>query len=232
MPTPVAFPEPEHPPEPEAGPRGLYVYGVIRLEAEEWALDVEGLGTPPAKVEMVRHRALAAVVSEAPSGVPDPTRDNLLAHHHVQEAVMREHTLLPTAFGLVLRNREEVEEVLRTAYATFEGVLAQVEGHVELGLKVHWDRDRVPREVAEEEAQAILDALRPLATGGRVLSLIGERMLLNAAFLVKREREGAFDAKMRALAARHKLLTFHFTGPWAPYHFADIRLRQEPEGAP
>lgn len=212
------------------GSQGLYVYGVLRAK-EECRFGAIGLGTPRAEVRTVHHGELAAVVSEAPPGVPDPTRDNLLTHHHVQEAVMRQHTLLPAAFGLVLRGREQVEELLRSAHDTLAGVLARLEGHLELGLKVLWDQDLIAREAAEHDAREIVELLRPYATAMRVVSPIGERMILNAAFLVARDREAAFDAKLRSLVARFELLTFQYTGPWAPYHFADIRLRWEPEAA-
>jgi hypothetical protein len=213
-----------------SGSQGLYVYGVLRAK-EEQRFGAIGLGSPPAEVGTVHHGELAAVVAAVPPGVPDPTRDNVLAHHHVQEVVMRERTLLPAAFGLVLRGREEVEELLRSAHDTFVGVLARLEGHLELGLKVLWDQDLLAREAAEHDAGEIVELLRPFATAVRVVSPIGERMILNAAFLVARDREAAFDAKLKSLAARFELLTLQYTGPWAPYHFADIRLRLEPEAA-
>jgi hypothetical protein len=210
------------------GPRSLYVYGVLRAK-EELHLGAMGLGVSPGEVETVHHGELAAVVSEVPPGMPDPTRENVLTHHHVQEAVMRQHTLLPAAFGLVLRGREEVVELLRTAHDALVGVLTRLEGHLELGLKVLWDQDLLAREAAKHDAQEILEVLRPHVTAMRVVSPIGERMILNAAFLVARDREAAFDAKLRSLVARFELLTFQYTGPWAPYHFADVRLRWEPE---
>jgi hypothetical protein len=263
-PTPVPMPDlrPLSEPMLVAPPsgRGVYVYGVLRSE-KELTFGSIGLGVPPARVSTVCHRGLAAVVSDGPLGVPDPTRDNVLAHQRVQEAVMREHTLLPMAFGITLRTRDDVMELLLSAYDAFDGVLARLEGHVELGLKVLWDRDRMARELeakepelsrfkeeppgstgrgeyerrmesalrerAEHDAQALVEALRPMAAAVRVVSPLGERMILNAAFLVAREQETAFDAKVRALAARFELLTFQFTGPWAPYHFVDIRLRLE-----
>lgn len=212
------------------GSQCLYVYGVVRAK-EERRFGAMGLGLPAAEVGTVHQGELAAVVSEIAPGVPDPTRDNVLTHHHVQEVIMREHTLLPAAFGLVLQGREEVEELLRSAHDTLVDVLARLEGHLELGLKVLWDQDLIAREVAEHDAREIVELLRPHATAMRVVSPIGERMILNAAFLVAREKEAAFDAKLRSVAARFELLTFQYTGPWAPYHFADIRLRLEPEAA-
>lgn len=205
----------------------LYLYGVLRAQ-QELRFGALGLGTPPAEVVTVHDGELAAVVSEGSAAVPDPTRDHLLAHHRAQEAVMREHTLLPAAFGLTFRGREEVVELLRSARDAFTGVLAKLEGHIELGVKVLWDQDLIAREAAGHDAHALLESLRPLATAVREVHPLGERMILNAAFLVAREHEAAFDAKLRSLAARFELLTLQYTGPWAPYHFTDIVLRREP----
>ncbi|SEU16371.1 GvpL/GvpF family gas vesicle protein [Stigmatella erecta] len=268
-PRPVPEPEPLRVPLPTSEgltlAHGVYVYGVLRTE-EALRFGPIGLGVPPAEVSTLVYRGLGAVVSKGPLGVPDPTRDNVLTHHRVQEAVMREHTLLPTAFGLTFPAPEDVTELLRAAHDAFSGVLARLEGHVELGLKVLWDQDRVTRELeqadaelgrlalqppgspgrleyeralaraiqerARREGEALVEALRPVAAAARVVSPVGERMMLNAVFLVAREREAAFDARVKSLAANHAMLTFQFTGPWAPYHFADIRLRLTPEEPP
>ena len=268
-PRPVAEPEPLRAALPASEglipAHGVYVYGVLRTE-EALRFGPIGLGVPPAEVSTLVYRGLGAVVSKGPLGVPDPTRDNVLTHHRVQEAVMREHTLLPTAFGLTFPSPEDVTELLRAAHDAFSGVLTRLEGHVELGLKVLWDQDRVARELeladaelghlalqppgspghleyarklegalqerARREGEALVDALRPVAAAARVVSPVGERMMLNAVFLVAREREAAFDARVKSLAANHAMLTFQFTGPWAPYHFADIRLRLTREEPP
>jgi hypothetical protein len=52
-------------------------------------------------------------------------------------------------------------------------------------------------------------------------------MILNAAFLVARDREEEFDARVKEVAARHEHLSFKYTGPWPPYNFVNIRLKLE-----
>ena len=49
----------------------------------------------------------------------------------------------------------------------------------------------------------------------------------NAAFLVTRSLEQAFDARVKDIGQRYDKLTFKFTGPWPPYNFVNIRLRLE-----
>ena len=51
--------------------------------------------------------------------------------------------------------------------------------------------------------------------------------ILNGAFLVSRDSEGAFDQSIKQVAAQHEKLTFKYTGPWPPYNFVNIRLKLE-----
>jgi Gas vesicle synthesis protein GvpL/GvpF len=52
-------------------------------------------------------------------------------------------------------------------------------------------------------------------------------MILNAAFLVSRDQEQRFDARVKELGTRYSKLTFKYTGPWPPYNFVNIRLKLE-----
>jgi hypothetical protein len=73
----------------------------------------------------------------------------------------------------------------------------------------------------------IFDQLRPVSVASRKNSPMGDRMILNAAFLVRREDETRFDASVKAIGARHDELTFKYTGPWPPHNFVKIRLKLE-----
>jgi Gas vesicle synthesis protein GvpL/GvpF len=87
---------------------------------------------------------------------------------------------------------------------------------------------------SEEEAAALLDALEPLAVETRVNENQTDMMLLNAAFLVDKSQEQAFDATVQALgAAQAGRQIFQYVGPLPPYNFVDIRLQweEEPDGA-
>jgi len=52
-------------------------------------------------------------------------------------------------------------------------------------------------------------------------------MIMNAAFLVSREMEQAFDARVKEIGQQYDKLTFKYTGPWPPYNFVNIRLKLE-----
>ncbi|MCY1016253.1 GvpL/GvpF family gas vesicle protein [Pyxidicoccus sp. MSG2] len=248
---------PSHMPgmELEDGPR--YLYGVVRAVGD---LDFGpiGLGVPPADVHAVREGDLAALVSIAPALVVDPTRAHLLVHQRVTEAVLREHTLLPVAFGTVLRSEAQVRELLRTAHGALSDTLIALEDKVELGLKVLYHREHLARRLelgdatlgrredepeaehehrisaaitdrVERDMAALLEGLRPLSFASRNSAPVGDRMLLNAAFLVGRDWVESFEAQLKSLAARWDTYAFRFTGPWAPYSFVDLCLGLEPE---
>ena len=74
----------------------------------------------------------------------------------------------------------------------------------------------------------IYDYLRDAAIASRHNKVIGDKMIMNAAFLVPREKAKFFDDKIRDINARYEgKLTFKETGPWPPYNFVTIRLQLE-----
>jgi Gas vesicle synthesis protein GvpL/GvpF len=245
--------------------RGKYVYCIIQSR-EPLRFGAIGLGAEPADVHTINHDNLAAVVSDAPIAVYDPTRENVLAHERVNETVMRRHTVIPMSFGTVFRTRDDVVELLRSAADAFHDVLDKMRDKLEFGLKVLWDREAVLHDIEKDdeglrrlkseissqkgstyfarvqygrmveaalEARAeryvgeIFGALRDVSVASRANKPIGDKMIMNAAFLVSRDREAAFDARVKEVATRHDALTFKYTGPWPPYNFVNIRLKLE-----
>ena len=245
--------------------RGKYVYCVIQ-SADPLRFGPIGVGAEPADVQTVHYEDIAAVVSDTPIEVLDATRENVLAHERVNEAVMRAHTVIPMSFGTVFKTRDDIVELLKGAYGAFKDVLTKMEDKVEFGLKVLWDRDGVIREIEKEDEDVrrlkseissqkgstyfarvqygrlvdaalqarseqyvseIFDLLRDVSVASRANKPIGDKMIMNAAFLVARDRETAFDAKVKSIAGRFDRLTFKYTGPWPPYNFVNIRLKLE-----
>jgi hypothetical protein len=80
---------------------------------------------------------------------------------------------------------------------------------------------------SERYVASILDELRDVSVASRINKPIGDKMIMNAAFLISRDRESAFDARVKSIASRFDKLTFKYTGPWPPYNFVNIRLKLE-----
>src|SRR5437899_6660486 len=93
---------------------GKYVYCIIRSDRQR---DFGSIGIGGGQtVYTIAYHDLAAVVSDTPIVIYDPTRENVLAHEFVNETVMREHTVIPMSFGTVFRSEEDVTELLRSTY--------------------------------------------------------------------------------------------------------------------
>ena len=245
---------------------GKYVYCIIRSDRQR-EFGTIGIGGGQ-QVYTVAFNDLAAVVSDTPIVIYDPTRENVLAHEFVNETVMKEHTVIPMSFGTVFRSEEDVTELLRSTYQAFSDVLDKMKDKIEFGLKVLWDREKVIANIERENDEIrrlkdeisrhtasstyfarmqlgrlidgaledmstryiadVHDALKASAVASRSSKPIGDRMILNAAFLVDRAMEAAFDERVRELSRKYEeLLTFKYTGPWPPYNFVNIKLKLE-----
>lgn len=244
---------------------GKYVYCVIQARGP-MRFGAIGIGARPSEVHTINYKDIAAVVSDAPLEVYDPTRENVLAHERVNEIVMRRQTPIPMSFGTVFKTRDDIVELLRGAYEAFRDVLSKMEDKLEFGLKILWDRDVMVREIEKEDEDVrrlkneilgakgstyfarvqygrlvesalgalseryvseIFARLRDVSVASRANKPIGDRMIMNAAFLVARSQEAAFDRRVKELGARFDKLTFRYTGPWPPYNFVNIRLKLE-----
>jgi gas vesicle protein GvpL/GvpF len=80
---------------------------------------------------------------------------------------------------------------------------------------------------SERYVNEIFAQLRDVSVASRANKPIGDKMIMNAAFLVARDREPMFDARVKELGAKYDRLTFRYTGPWPPYNFVNIRLKLE-----
>ncbi|HEY3884842.1 MAG TPA: GvpL/GvpF family gas vesicle protein, partial [Vicinamibacterales bacterium] len=134
----------------EDASEGKYVYCIIRSEAP-LSFGPLGLGPEPTEVHTVHFRDIAAVVSNTPIVVQDPTRENVLAHQRVNETVMQKHTVIPMSFGTVFKTHDDIMELLRSAYDAFTDVLSKMQEKFEFGLKVLWDRDQIIREIEDDD---------------------------------------------------------------------------------
>jgi hypothetical protein len=247
--------------------QGKYVYCIIKCPKPR-EFGTIGIGGENQRVFTVHHGELAAVVSDTPLRIYDPTRENVLAHEFVNETVMREFTVIPMSFGTLFRTEDDIVELLKSTYQAFDDVLQKMKDKIEFGLKVLWDRDRVIATIEEENdeirrlkdeitrnAQSstyfarmqlgrliesaleeagnrfvrdVHEALKPTAVASRSNKPIGDRMIMNAAFLVDREQEKRFDERVKDVSQKYEgLLSFKYTGPWPPYNFVNIKLKLE-----
>ncbi len=250
------------------GQRGRYVYCIIRA-TQPLKFGAIGMDEQWPEVYTINYRDMAAIVSDVPISPLDSTRENVLAHERVNETVMREHTVIPMSFGTIFKTRDDILELLRSAYEAFADVLSKMQDKLEFGLKVLWDRDEIVRMIEQEDEDIhrlkseissqkgstyfarmqygrlidsalqqrseryvaeFLQRLRDVSVASRVNRAIGDKMIMNAAFLVQRDQEQAFDRRIKEIASHYDKLTLKYTGPWPPYNFVNIRLKLERAG--
>jgi hypothetical protein len=182
----------------------VYLYGVIR-DGDAVVLDVppiNGEGT----VRLIRHRGLAAVVSDNPLPRYELTRKNIRGHEAVVDGVMRTADILPTRLGTVLPSAQSVVDgVLEKRWAELGRLLDRIAGRVELGLKVSWmDLQCVLREVVagDRDLRALRDRLARhakvtyearLELGGRAAQLLTAKREQEADELVAALQQQAVD---------------------------------------
>src|SRR5947207_1257520 len=95
------------------GEGGRYVYGIVQTK-DPLTFGRSGLGGSSESVYIIHYQDNAAVVSNTSVYIFDPTRENALAHEHVIETVMKNHTIIPMSFGTVFRTGDDIREVLKS----------------------------------------------------------------------------------------------------------------------
>jgi hypothetical protein len=207
----------------------LYTYGVI--EQEDIELDVEGVAGAD-RVYTVEYQTLSAVVSDIDTTDPERTDEAVEAHNDVLQQIL-EHdggrTVVPMSFGMAFKSARTLKGVLRGARRALRSALNDIEGTVELGVKII-----APTESAISQAEVqdeATDRLSEASINETDNDLFSDRLIINKSYLVERVNRDDFDAAIDAIEAEYDdELTVQYTGPWAPYSFVDIRIGAEQQG--
>ncbi|HTJ33770.1 MAG TPA: GvpL/GvpF family gas vesicle protein [Dactylosporangium sp.] len=203
---------------------GIYVYGIVPADVETEP-EARGVGEDGARISVVRHDRIGALVSEIPLDRPLGTPDDLLAHERLLDAVAGVVPVLPMRFGAVLTDRQAtVDELLAPHHDEFDTALRDLEGLAEYLINARYVQDAILREVLaedpelerrraalrgrpDEETHAERIALGE-AIGGAVdvhrdadASAIAEALVPVVADLVMRPPPGEFDVAAVAVLA-------------------------------
>jgi Gas vesicle synthesis protein GvpL/GvpF len=191
-----------------------------------------------ARVRALQSDGLAALYSRHRSRRARPSREGVLAHERVLEAIMERGPVLPLRFGTELESEEELAAVLDERRDELVRGLERVRGRVELGLRVLPERrDRAAgggegsgrdyllarleeHRRAERAAAELHPPLAALASASRLQESPAPPAILVGSYLVAEDQVETFRARVEELAARHRELQLVATGPWPPYSFA------------
>jgi len=77
----------------------------------------------------------------------------------------------------------------------------------------------------DDQTDRLLELLKGSVREAKVNAPKGEKMLMDAAFLVDRDAQKAFEARVVEVAEGFpEEYLFDLSGPWAPFHFVDLDL--------
>ncbi|MBI2912298.1 MAG: GvpL/GvpF family gas vesicle protein [Chloroflexi bacterium] len=101
----------------------------------------------------------------------------------------------------------------------------------------HFDRMRLGEMVKaaldrkrEKEAKNLLARVAPLAERVRENKIVMDRMVMNAAFLVRKDNEAAFDEAVAALSEElGERMALRYIGPAPPFNFCEIVVTWDEE---
>jgi Gas vesicle synthesis protein GvpL/GvpF. len=175
----------------------LYVYGITEQTDIELAVDGVGNGST---LRTVEYRSLAALVTDIDTTDPDRSDEAVAAHDSVLQAVIERdevETVVPMGFGMAFKNARTLKGVMRGARRALRKALNDVEGCVELGIKLvdPADGGTDPDEL-RERLESDLD---PLSAGQTDDDLFSDRLVANRSYLVEQDERDAFDDAVDAI---------------------------------
>jgi Gas vesicle synthesis protein GvpL/GvpF len=134
--------------------RGYYVYGIVPRDVAATE-DADGVGDPPARVEVVQHGEIAALVSAIDVTKPLGRPEDLATHQHLLDATSAEAPVLPIRFGTVLTDADAVvQQLLAPHHDEFAAALEELEGHAEYVVNGKYVEETVLRGILADSPHA------------------------------------------------------------------------------
>ncbi len=232
---------------------GRYVYCIIKSQGEKKSFGNIGFGGE--EVYTLEYRDFAPVVSNAAVKKYEVSDEDVELHRRVEEQVMKEHSVLPVAYGMVFKNKKLLLFAMSAGYKAMKKAMNEVDNRVELGVKVFlskeaaaWDgKEKCKSEkllesfnkrgvckaypnTAQAEVSAFLEVLKKKAVQSKELKLFSDRLVMNASFLVDRDKIDDFSGEVGQLGNKYANLKIQYSGPWPPYNFVDIQILSRRRG--
>lgn len=202
----------------------IYVYGVVEA-SDDVEFETDAVGDAD-RVYTISHRRYGAVVSDIDTTEPEETDEDAQRHDDVLREIMEYEggqTIVPMRFGMAFEGSRELKNVLRNAQPAFRRALRDIDGKIELGLKLVEEEDAdVDRETVEDD---VADRFGPIAEQSVPNDLFSDRLVFNRSYLVEKDDQEAFgDAVGELEEAYEDRLIVQYTGPFAPYSFVDVKI--------
>lgn len=237
--------------------RGIYAYCIVKTTPDAYFKDLLS-----GEIFAVRYQGVAAIVCNVFKSSWQPTKNNIMRHQKIISKVQEKLDILPLRFGVIFKDVEEVEKVLKEKYVDILQLFSKIEGRIELGLRIFWNHEAFLKEIGDKkveklkkeyalgkkdrylialEAGKIIEAaviqkrdeyikeifkpLSEMSDDSLLNPVSGEKMVFNAAFLVKEQKLSDFDEAVKKLHDYYKdRFIFKYSGPWPPFNFVNVNL--------
>ena len=197
----------------------------------------------PKKENLLTHQnAVSQVMSQNDTVIPISfgnvfkSRDDvkvLLENLYPQFAKLFPNIKGKIEVGLKVIGKKEWLEAMVNENPEVEKMAASVKGKSEAAgyyerIQLGGMAQKFFASLQEEIKQKVFAPLEETAEASKVNDPLGEKMLLNASFLIDRDREQEFDQKVNEAHDEWKdKVDFSYTGPWPAYNFVNIHLKVE-----
>lgn len=186
----------------EAG--GKYLYCLIEARKDRRFMGSGIVGSY--MVYTIRHRDIAAVVSDIKEEVIKATTEDCLLHEKVIEEVMKETTVLPFEFGTVSPGKEAVETLLKGNYSNIKRSIRNLHDKLEINVRAVWtNMGKVFKEIVSENRDIAIykNEIQKKPVNKTYDDRIKIGQLVAQALNVKKERErDSIMAELKREAAR------------------------------
>lgn len=207
---------------------GRYVYCIIKSPGEKKSFGNIGFGGQ--EVYTLEYRDFAPVMSNAALKKYEASDEEVELHRKVVEQVMKEHSVLPVAYGMAFKNKKLLLIAMSVGYKAMKKAMNEVDNRVELGVKLFLPKENAAWDGKEECKSVFLETLKKKAVQSKELKLFSERLILNTSFLIDRDKINDFSSEVEQLGNKYPDLKIQYSGPWPPYNFVDIQILSRKRG--
>jgi hypothetical protein len=207
---------------------GIYVYCIIRSNGEKKSFGNIGFGNN--EVYTIDYRDFSPVVSIAPVKKYEVNEEEVELHKNIVQLVMNEHSVIPVAYGMVFKNRKLITVAMSAGYKAIKKAMESIDNKIELGVKVIMPKDAELDGKKDECRSEYFERLKKIAKDSKELKLFSERLVLNASFLVAKDKINEFSGEVNNLSSKYDYLKTQYSGPWPPYNFVDIHVLSKKKG--
>ncbi len=207
---------------------GRYVYCIMKSPGEKKSFGNIGFGGQ--EVYTLEYRDFAPVMSNAAVKKYEAIDEEVELHRKVVEQVMKEHSVLPVAYGMAFKNKKLLLIAMSVGYKAMKKAMNEVDNRVELGVKLFLPKENATWDGKEECKSVFLETLKKKAVQSKELKLFSERLILNTSFLIDRDKINDFSSEVEQLGNKYPDLKIQYSGPWPPYNFVDIQIMSRKRG--